>query len=77
VAAMDSCAGSGLAAPEPALLDSARAALARPVRGAPTPDAVVEARVNLAERIWQARPPACPVPPWARAAELVLTKLGD
>jgi tetratricopeptide (TPR) repeat protein len=77
VATMDSCAGSGLAAPEPALLDSARTALARPGRDAPAPDAVVEARVNLAERLWQARPPACPVPPWAKAAELVLTKLGD
>lgn len=76
-AAADSCTGPGPAAPVSPLLDSARTALARPERGAPAPDAVVEARVNLAERIWQARPPACPVPPWAKPAELVLTKLAD
>jgi tetratricopeptide (TPR) repeat protein len=77
VAALDSCAGPGPATDGPALLDSARTALARPARGGIAPEAAVEARVNLAERIWQARPPACPVPPWAKPAELVLEKLAD
>jgi tetratricopeptide (TPR) repeat protein len=77
VAAVDSCTGPGPAAPVSALLDSARGTLARPLPAAASPDSVVEARVNLAEHIWQARPPACPVPPWAKPAELVLTKLSD
>jgi tetratricopeptide (TPR) repeat protein len=77
VAAVDSCTGPGLVAPPPALLDSARGALAWPVPAASSQDTAVEARVNLAERLWQARPAACPVQPWAKPAELVLTKLGD
>jgi tetratricopeptide (TPR) repeat protein len=79
VAAEDSCtaSGSGGPAPPPALLDSARAALARPAPAASSQDTAMEARVNLAQRIWQARPSACPVPPWARPAELVLGKLTD
>jgi tetratricopeptide (TPR) repeat protein len=76
VAAVDSC-GPGRTAPEAALLDSARGSLARPVPAASSRDAGAEAQVNLAERVWQARPPACAVPPWAEPAELVLTKLAE
>jgi tetratricopeptide (TPR) repeat protein len=77
VTAVDSCTGLGPTAPVSALLDSARGTLARPLGAGASPGAAVETRVNLAERIWQARPPGCPVPPWATPAELVLTKLGD
>ncbi len=76
VAAVDSC-GPSLPVPPAALIDSARAALARPVPAAASRDTAVDMRVSLAERVWQARPPACPVPPWARPAELVLAKLAD
>lgn len=78
VAALDSCTGLKLAAPQAALLDSARGALARPAPvSSDEADAAVEVRIDLAERLWQARPPACPVPPWASPAELVLAKLVD
>jgi tetratricopeptide (TPR) repeat protein len=77
VAAVDSCTRTALVTPQSSLLDSARDALAWPVPAASSQDAAAEARANLAERIWQYRPPACPVPPWAKPAELVLTKLGD
>jgi Flp pilus assembly protein TadD len=76
VAAVDSCTRT-VRAPAPSLLDSARAALAWPAPAASAQGAAAETRANLAERIWQARPPACPVPPWAKPAELVLTKLAD
>jgi tetratricopeptide (TPR) repeat protein len=77
VAAVDSCTGPGLAAPPPALLDSAREVLAQPVPGPASQDTAIETRVGLAQRVWQARPTTCPVPPWATPAELVLTRLAD
>jgi tetratricopeptide (TPR) repeat protein len=77
VAAVDSCTGPGLATPPPALLDSARGVLARPAPASSSQDTATETRVNLAQRIWRARPSACPVPSWARPAELVLSKLTD
>jgi tetratricopeptide (TPR) repeat protein len=77
VAAVDSCATLGLTAPAPALLDSAKDVLTRPVAAASSPEEGTEAQVNLAERVWRMRPAACSVPPWARPAELVLAKLAD
>jgi hypothetical protein len=77
VAAADSCAESGGGPPQPALLDSARAALARPLPAGPSADEAVDAQVNLAVRLWQSRPPNCPTPVSARAAELLVTKLTD
>ncbi|MGH7512292.1 MAG: tetratricopeptide repeat protein [Gemmatimonadales bacterium] len=77
VAAADSCTGPGRGPPQAALLDSARAALARPSPVGPSVDAAVDARMNLAVRIWQSRPSNCPTPPFARPAELVVAKLAD
>jgi len=77
VAAADSCAASGGGPSPAALLDSARAALGRPLPGGPSADEAVDAQVNLAVRLWQSRPPRCPTPASARAAELLVTKLAD
>jgi tetratricopeptide (TPR) repeat protein len=77
IASVDSCTSPGAVAAPAALLDSARAALAETRPGEPTQDAAAETRANLAQRVWQARPASCPVPGWARPAELVMSKLAD
>jgi tetratricopeptide (TPR) repeat protein len=76
VAFSDSCSGAVLPAPAAALLDSARSTLAGPSPTEFSPDTATEARVTLAERVWQSRS-TCPVPGWAKPAELVLAKLAD
>jgi len=77
VAAADSCATPAGGPADAPLLDSARAELARPAPRGTAADAAVDAQVNLAVRVWQSRPQACPTPPFARPAELVVAKLAD
>jgi tetratricopeptide (TPR) repeat protein len=77
VTAADSCPGAERTPPQAALLDSARATLARPAPGAIALDAAVDAQVSLAVRVWQSRPQGCPTPTFARPVELLMPRLAD
>lgn len=75
--AVDSCVGAGRAPPHPALLDSAKASLARPLARGASLDGAVDAQIGLAVRVWQSRPHGCPTPEFARPAELLMGRLAD
>jgi len=77
VTAADSCVGAGRTPLQAALLDSARAALQRPLPGQASLDGAVDAQVSLAVRLWASRPPGCPTPAFARPAELLMERLAD
>jgi len=74
--AFDSCTGPGRHASDLPLADSVRLALGRPAPPSPTAEAM-EDNLDLAERLWRRRPPACPMPSSGHATEVLLKRWAE